>query len=73
VTGTPVTYTDLPAAQLVRVLSVAGLPEPVAQMLASADEGIARGDLHTTTGDLSRLIGRPTTTVIDALRLAVKG
>ena len=73
VTGTPVTYTDLPAAQLVRVLSVAGLPEPVAQMLASADEGIARGDLHTTTGDLSRLIGRPTTTAIDALRLAVKG
>jgi len=73
VTGTPVVYTDLPAAQYVSVPSGAGLPEQVAHMLASADEGIARGDLHTTSGDLSRLIGRPTTSTVDALRLATKG
>ena len=49
----------------------AGLPEGYAQVLASADEGIARGELEVTSGDLERLIGRSPTTlheaVIDAL------
>ena len=35
------------------------------------DLGIARGDLHVTTGHLSGLIGRPTTPMPVAVRAAV--
>jgi NAD(P)H dehydrogenase (quinone) len=43
-----------------------------AQELADADLGLGRGELSTGSGDLGRLIGRPTTSlahaVADALR-----
>jgi NAD(P)H dehydrogenase (quinone) len=66
--GRPVTYQDLPAAAYVDVLVGAGLPAPYAEVLADSDLGLARGELEVTTGDLSRLIGRPTTSVVDAVR-----
>jgi NAD(P)H dehydrogenase (quinone) len=69
-TGTTITYTDLPFDEYVAALVAAGLPEPVAQMLADADDGIRRGDLHTDTGDLTRLIGRPTTSPQEAFGAA---
>ena len=59
--GTPVGYRDVPAEEHVRILVGAGLPEPVARMLVDVDAGIGRGELAATPGDLSRLIGRPTT------------
>jgi NAD(P)H dehydrogenase (quinone) len=59
--GKPVVYNDLPAEQYAATLQSFGLPEPFAKTLASADEGIARGELETHSGDLRRLIGRPTT------------
>lgn len=59
--GKPVVYNDLPAADYAATLQSFGLPAPVAQLLASADEGIARGELDVANGDLRRLIGRPTT------------
>jgi NAD(P)H dehydrogenase (quinone) len=71
VTGTPVGYQDLPAEAHAKALTDAGLPEPVVGMLVSIDASIADGWLADTTGDLSRLIGRPTTplrtTLADAL------
>jgi NAD(P)H dehydrogenase (quinone) len=36
-------------------------------VLADSDLGLARGDLEVTTGDLSRLIDRPTTSLHEAL------
>jgi NAD(P)H dehydrogenase (quinone) len=66
--GKPVTYQDLPAAAYADVLAQAGLPAPYAEILADSDLGLARGELEVTTGDLSRLIGRPTTSVLDAVR-----
>jgi len=66
--GTPVTYRDLPAEEHARALVAAGLPAAVAALLVDADRGIARGDLTTESGDLRRLIGRPTTTLADAVR-----
>jgi NAD(P)H dehydrogenase (quinone) len=32
---------------------------------------IARGELATTTGDLGRLIGRPTTSIATTIRTAI--
>lgn len=57
----PVEYRDLPEAEFVAALVGAGVPEGFAQFLADSDRGIARGDLYTTSDDLRRLIGRPTT------------
>jgi NAD(P)H dehydrogenase (quinone) len=70
--GRPVTYQDLPVEEYTQVLVQAGLPEPYAAALADSDRGIARGDLLVTTGDLSRLIGRPTMSMPEAVRAAVE-
>ncbi|MFF2318155.1 SDR family oxidoreductase [Arthrobacter sp. NPDC058097] len=68
--GKPVTYTDLPAEKYTQVLVEAGLPEPYAAVLADSDLGIARGDLLVTSGDLSALLGRPTTPLRQAVQAA---
>ncbi|MFP3460826.1 SDR family oxidoreductase [Arthrobacter globiformis] len=70
VSGKPVTYTDLPAEKYTQVLVEAGLPEPYAAILADSDLGIARGDLLVTSGDLSALLGRPTTPLREAVQAA---
>lgn len=67
VTGKPIAYTDLPAAKLVEALTGAGLPADLAHVLADADLGLSRGELFTGSRDLSRLLGRPTTSLTDAL------
>lgn len=68
--GQPVTYRDLPEEQYAEALMVVGLPEAYAAILADSDRGIARGELLVTSGDLSRLIGRPTTSLREAVRAA---
>jgi NAD(P)H dehydrogenase (quinone) len=70
VSGEPVAYTDLPAEKYTQVLVEAGLPEPYAAILADSDLGIARGDLMVTSGDLSALLGRPTTPLREAVQAA---
>jgi NAD(P)H dehydrogenase (quinone) len=69
--GKQVTYTDLPAHELARVLAGAGLPAELAEVLADADLGLSRGELFTGSGDLRRLIGRPTTLLADAVAAAL--
>ncbi len=71
--GKPVTYQDLPTEQHQQILVGAGLPEPIAAMLADADRGIAEGELATDTGDLHALIGRPTTPLTEAVAALVAG
>jgi len=70
--GQPVTYQNLPAEEYAQVLVGAGLPEPYAAILADSDLGIARGDLLVTSGDLSTLLGRPTTPLREAVRAAAE-
>src|SRR5574340_295496 len=55
VTGKPVRYQDLPQQEYAAVLEGAGLPAPVAAMLADSDAGIAAGVLDTESGDLQWL------------------
>ncbi|MBR7828309.1 SDR family oxidoreductase [Actinospica sp. MGRD01-02] len=71
-TGQPIAYSDLPAEQLTQALTTAGLPAELAHVLADADLGLARGELFTDSGDLSRLIGRPTTPLADMVASAVR-
>ena len=70
--GKQITYTDLPADKLAQVLTDAGLPAELADVLADADLGLSRGELFSGTGDLRRLIGRPTTTLADAVADALR-
>lgn len=65
VSGSPVTYKDVSESEYAAILEGAGLPAPVAAMLASSDAGIARGELDTDSGDLHKLIGRSSTPVAE--------
>jgi NAD(P)H dehydrogenase (quinone) len=69
-TGKAIKYNDLPAEEYVGVLTGVGVPEAFAEILADSDLGIARGDLLVSTGDLRRLIGRPTTSLGQAVSSA---
>jgi len=70
--GKPMVYQDLPPQEYVQALVGFGLDAGYAGALADADLGIARGDLASDSGDLSRLIGRPTTSLADAVASALK-
>ncbi len=71
VSGQQVGYVDLPAEKYTEVLVGAGVPQPFAEVLADSDLGIARGDLDEPADDLSRLIGRPATSLRDAVTAAL--
>jgi NAD(P)H dehydrogenase (quinone) len=70
--GTPVAYTDVPESEYAKVLVGAGLPEPVAEIVADCSTAVGRGELDDVTGQLSRLIGRPTTPLADSVAVALK-
>ena len=60
-TGRTIPYTNVPAAEYVRVLTGVGVPERLAQAIAGWDVAAAEGALFDESRQLSRLIGRPTT------------
>ncbi|MDR7084192.1 NAD(P)H dehydrogenase (quinone) [Arthrobacter ginsengisoli] len=68
--GKTIIYRDLPAQEYAGMLAGVGVPEAFAEILADSDLGIARGDLLVTAGDLRKLIGRPTTSLAEAVRSA---
>lgn len=59
--GKPLEYRDMPQADYKAALLGFGIPEGFAALLADFDAGIAKGTLLEEGGQLSRLIGRPTT------------
>lgn len=59
--GKAIPYVDLPEAEYRAALVGAGLPEPMAALLADSDAAAAQGALFDASGALARLIGRPTT------------
>lgn len=69
--GKPIVYRDLPPEQYRAVLTGAGLPGPVADVYVDADVQAAKGDLDDSSGELRRLIGRPTTSLAAAVGVAL--
>lgn len=69
-TGQTVTYQDLPEEDFARLLVGAGVPELFAQILADSDRGISRGELLVEGNDLANALGRPTTSLGEAIRAA---
>lgn len=66
-TGRSVRYQNLPQAEFRSALVGAGLPGPVAELLADSDAAAANGALFDDGRQLSALIGRPTTPLAVAL------
>jgi NAD(P)H dehydrogenase (quinone) len=56
--GRPVAHVDVPPAALVEGLQQHGLPPPVAQILASFDVAISRGELADVSDGVRQLTGR---------------
>lgn len=69
--GREIVYRDLPEQEYAAALTAAGLPASYAAALAESDRGLARGELLVETGDLSRLAGRPTTSMPEAAAAAL--
>jgi NAD(P)H dehydrogenase (quinone) len=63
-----VTYRRLTPAQHLAELERTGVDESTARFLVALDANIEDGALDLVTGDLSRLLGRRTTALVDALR-----
>ncbi len=56
--GKPITVVQIPLEDLVQGMVAAGLPEPVARVMASFDTNTAEGRVATVTDDFRRLTGR---------------
>jgi len=69
--GKQVVFAPLPAQEYAKALEGFGLPAELAAALAQADVAISQGALAETTGTLAKLIGRPTTTVAEAVAQAL--
>ncbi|WP_435928026.1 SDR family oxidoreductase [Dryocola sp. BD613] len=69
--GKNVAYQNLAEADFKAALLGAGLPEGLAAMLANSDIGASRGGLFDDGRQLSQLIGRPTTTLAESVRIAL--
>ena len=71
--GKPVRYDNLPEAAFRDALVGAGLPEPLAAMLADADIAASKGALFDDEHQLGKLIGRRTTPWAATIAAALRG
>jgi NAD(P)H dehydrogenase (quinone) len=71
-TGKEIVYNPVTVEAYTGILTGAGLPEPVAAIIAGVDASVEKGELVVDSGDLSRLTGRPTSTIADAITVALK-
>lgn len=69
--GKNVVYQDLPEAEFSRALVGAGLPAPIADLLADSDVGASQSGLFDDGHQLSQLIGRPTTPLAELVGKAL--
>jgi NAD(P)H dehydrogenase (quinone) len=69
--GREIPYRNLSGEEYAAVLLGLGLPQGVIDVIVDADAKAIRGDLDSASRDLSRLIGRPTTTLFDAVASAL--
>ncbi|MCK2154659.1 SDR family oxidoreductase [Citrobacter braakii] len=66
--GKKVVYQNLNEADFAAALKGVGLPAGLADMLADSDVGASKGGLFDDSHTLSKLIGRPTTSLADSVK-----
>ena len=69
--GKKVVYQNLSEADFAAALKGVGLPAGLADMLADSDTGASKGGLFDDSHTLSKLIGRPTTSLADSVKSIV--
>ena len=69
--GKPVAYQPVDVPTMVEILKGGGLDEGTAGFVAALDDNIAAGLLSECSGELSALIGRPTTSLKEGLKAAL--
>ncbi|AFZ57496.1 SDR family oxidoreductase [Anabaena cylindrica FACHB-243] len=69
--GKQIIYQNISEDQYIYVLKNAGLPEPIAVMLAESETGAAKGGLFDASRTLSQLIGRPSTSLSESMKAAL--
>lgn len=69
--GKQVPFHNLPQQQYREMLIGVGLPAPVADLISDSDAAAAKGALDDSGRALSKLIGRPTITLADAVKAAL--
>lgn len=68
-TGKDIRYTHMSKEVYAAALVAAGLPDALAAMLADADDAASRGGLFGKSDDFEALIGHPTVTLSEAVRM----
>ena len=71
--GKPVEYVNQSESDYAKTLEGAGLPPPVATLLASTSYLAGEGELYSESKDLSELAGRPSTPIGETIAAALKG
>jgi NAD(P)H dehydrogenase (quinone) len=69
--GKTVQYQNLSQDDYSRALQNAGLPQPIALMLAESDTGASKGGLFDDSKTLSQLIGCPTTPLSESIKASL--
>jgi NAD(P)H dehydrogenase (quinone) len=71
ISGKPLAHQDVSTAELAAGLRAAGLPEFVVEAFTDMQAVVRSGALATVRPDLAKLIGRPPTSIEDAVRASV--
>lgn len=71
-TGRQIPYVNMAQADYAAALAGAGIPQGFAEVLAQSDAAAADGGLFGDSGDLTALIGRPTTPLAEAMAAALR-
>ena len=66
--GKPVVYQNMSEADFAAALKSVGLPAGLADMMADSDVGASKGGLFDDSHTLSKLIGRPTTSLAESVK-----
>ncbi len=67
-TGKNIPYNNLPENDYAHILEDMGIPDLFAFAIASWDISVENGDLYDNSKQLSKLIGRPTTSMAEAVK-----
>jgi len=71
-TGETIPYVDVSVEEFRTILMDAGLREAAATMISRVESAMAAGELLNDSGDLRRLRGRPSTTLSEAIAVALR-
>ncbi|CAG9296333.1 SDR family oxidoreductase [Celerinatantimonas diazotrophica] len=69
--GQQIPYIDMAVSDFAKALEGAGIPKPLASVLANSDKGASQGGLFDDSHELSKLIGHPTRSIREMVRASL--